>query len=300
IPAYTRIVQKLYPDAVRGRIMSTIRMVQVAAILVVTPLAGWTLDHLGYRVLFPIGALMALAAALLFTRIQVDEGPLPPRDTKTFSDLGQILREDRRFVIYLISFALLGLGTMMSSPLYPIVQVDRLGLSYSQIGLLGLVESIMWLGSYLVWGRLLDRQGGVYILRLVCLITMFVPGAYIFAANGWMLLPAFVARGIIMAGFELGRINAGIQLAHRGRIIEYAALQSTTIGMRGIIAPLLGAALLRLGLPDTAVFALSVLLMACGWLLFGSVNAPKPTPQPVIEREQLRAAWPFRLRPPRP
>ena len=47
----------------------------------------------------------------------------------------------------------------MAWPLYPLVQVDRLQLSYSQIGLLGLVESLTWCLSYLLWGRTIDRRG---------------------------------------------------------------------------------------------------------------------------------------------
>lgn len=299
IPAYTRVVQKIYPDAVRGKVMSTVRMGQVAAILLVTPLAGWALDHWSFQVLFPLGSVMGILSAYLFTYVEVNEGPLPPRETKTFGDLWQIVQGDERFRRYLVGFAMLGLGTMMSAPLYPLVQVDRLHLSYSAVGWLGFIESTLWLLSYLFWGRWLDRHGGVWVMRTVCLISMFIPGTYIFASSGWLLIPAFIARGIVMAGFELGRINSGIQLADANRIIEYAAIQSTTVGIRGIIAPLLGVTLLRLGVPDWGVFTLSVALMATGWLLLGRVQAPKSVVSNEVEQERLEARWPFRFRRPR-
>ena len=44
IPAYTRVVQKIYPVSGRGKVMSTVRMGMVSVILLVTPLAGWALD----------------------------------------------------------------------------------------------------------------------------------------------------------------------------------------------------------------------------------------------------------------
>ncbi len=272
IPAYTRIVQKLYRDEVRGRVMSTVRMGQVLSIIAITPLAGYALDHWGHTLLFPLGSVVGVLSVVIFTRIKLNEAPLPPRETKTISDLVQIVRTDRRFVIHLLCFALLGMGTMMSAPLYPIIQVDRLHLSYSQVGLLGLVESILWLFSYLFWGRVLDRFGGVYVLRLVCVASIFIPGSYIFASTPWLLIPAFIARGIVMAGFELGRINAGIQLAKRGQIIEYAAVQSTVVGVRGIISPLLGVGLLRLGFSENMVFATSVALMGLGWFFYRYVD----------------------------
>ncbi|MFZ4660741.1 MAG: MFS transporter [Caldilineaceae bacterium] len=276
IPGYTRVVQKLYPDEVRGKVMSTVRMGQVAAILLVTPLAGWALDHIGYRTLFPVASLVGIASVLIFTRMRLDEGPLPPRQTKALTELVQIVRSDRRFGIYLLSFALLGVGTMLSWPLYPLVQVDRLHLSYSQIGLLGLVESCMWLISYLVWGRYLDGRGGVAVMRAVCAVSMITPLSYMIAWSGWLLIPASLARGIVMGGFELGRINAGIQLSSRERITEYAVIQSTVVGLRGIFGPQISVALLGAGFSDVTIFALSAGVMAVAWLIFGLVNAPTP------------------------
>lgn len=276
IPGYTRVVQKLYPDQVRGKVMSTVRMGQVTAILLVTPLAGWALDHVGYRTLFPVASLVGIASVFLFMRMRIEEGSLPPRQTKALTELVEIVRGDRRFGMYLLSFALLGMGTMLSWPLYPLVQVDRLQLSYSQIGLLGLVESCMWLISYLVWGRYLDGRGGVAVMRAVCAVSMITPLSYMIAWSGWLLIPAALARGIVMGGFELGRINAGIQLASRERITEYAVIQSTVVGLRGIFGPQISVALLGAGFSDVTIFGLSASVMAIAWLLFGSVNAPTP------------------------
>ena len=41
IPAYTRVIQKIYPESGRGKVMSTVRMGRVSVILLITPLAGW-------------------------------------------------------------------------------------------------------------------------------------------------------------------------------------------------------------------------------------------------------------------
>ena len=191
------------------------------------------MDQLGYRVLFPIGAVFGILATYLFTRIDLDEGELPPRQTKAFSDLWQIVRTDKNFAIYLLSYSLFGLGGLLSWPLYPVVQVDRLQLSYSDIGLLGLAESLTWFFSYLVWGRTIDKRGGLFVVRAISAISIVTPLTYMFAQNIWMLLPSAIARGLGMAGFELGRISAGIQLADPDRVTEYAAIQSTVVGAAG-------------------------------------------------------------------
>ncbi len=296
IPAYTRVIQKIYPESGRGKVMSTVRMGRVSIILLVTPLAGWALDRVGYQVLFPIGALFGILATYLFTRIDLDEGELPPRQTKTFSDLWQIVRSDRNFAVYLVSYSLFGLGGLLSWPLYPVVQVDRLQLSYSDIGLLGLVESITWFFSYLVWGRTIDKRGGLFVVRAIAALSIVTPLTYMSAQSLWMLMPSAIARGLGMAGFELGRISAGIQLADPERVTEYAAIQSTVVGLRGLVAPLVTVGLLRLGAPHSAVFLLSVAFLVMGWVMFGRVTAPTPGDEEYRERQRLRYRWPFRRR----
>ena len=296
IPAYTRVVQKIYPESGRGKVMSTVQMGRVSTILLVTPLAGWALDHVGYRVLFPIGALFGILATFIFTRIDLEEGELPPRRTKAFSDLWQIVRSDRNYAVYLVSHSLFGMGALLCWPLFPIVQVDRLQLSYSEIGLLGLVESITWFLSYLFWGRMIDRRGGLFVIRTIGAISIVTPLNYLWAQNLWMLLPSAIARGLGMAGFELGRISAGIQLADPDRVTEYAAIQSTVVGLRGLVTPFVTIGLLRLGAPHSAVFLLSAVLLVMSWVIFGRVEAPTPGDEGYRERQRLRYRWPFRRR----
>ncbi len=294
-PGYTRILQKIYPDGVRGKVMSTVRMGRIAAVVLITPLAGWALDHWGYRVLFPIGSIIGVIAVLIFTRLEVNEGPLPIRQTKTLNELWTILQTDKRFSYYLTTFGLYGAGSLMSWTVYPLVQVDRLQISYSTLGWLGLVQSIFWFFSYLFWGRLVDRHGGVWVLRLNCAFAMLMPLVYIFATTAWMLIPAFAVAGIISAGWDLGMITAGIQLAPEDKVTEYAAVQGTIIGLRGMIMPLVSVTLLRFGLPYSGVFAISILLMAVAWFMFGRIDAPM-TDQPPSE---LRYRWPIRFRLPK-
>lgn len=291
-PGYTRILQKIYPDGTRGKIMSFVRIGRIAVVVLVTPLAGWALDYVGYRVLFPIGSFVGILAVLLFTRLDVNEGVLPARQTKTLNELWQILREDRRFSYYLTTFGLYGAGSLMAWTIYPLVEVDRLQLSYSALGWLGLVQSLFWLLGYLFWGRLVDRYGGVWVLRLNCAFATLVPLSYIWAASGWMLVPAFAVKGIINAGWDMGMITAGMQLSPRDRVTEYAAVQGTIVGLRGMIIPLIGVSLLRLGLPDRGIFALSILILISAWVMFGRIEAPMPD-QPSAE---LRYRWPLRFR----
>lgn len=293
-PAYTRIVQVIYPETIRGKILALTRLGMTVAIVAITPLAGWALDAWGYRILFPLAALMGLFSIVLFNRIEVHEGPLPPRQTKTFASLLAIIRQNRPFALHLLSFTVYGLGALLGFALYPVVQVDRLHLSYTQIGLLGLAQSAFWLLGFLYWGGAVDKRGGLWVMRVNLLIAFFVPFSYIWATNGWMLLPAFIAQGIISAGVDLGLINVSISLAEPDKVAEYAAVQATVIGLRGLITPFIGAWLFRLGVEDTTIFAVGSLLILLSWWITGLIRV-RPTP----EGAALRYRWPLRFRFPR-
>ncbi len=291
-PGYTRILQKMYPANVRGKVMSLVRVGRIATVVLITPLAGWALDQFGYRILFPIGAVLGVGATLLFARLQVNEGPLPARQTRTLPELWRILREDKRFAFYLRSFAFYGTGTLMSWTIYPLVQVDRLGLSYSQLGFLGLAQSLFWLLGYIFWGRVVDRRGGVYVLRWNCALAILAPLSYLWASNAWMLVPAFITQGIINAGWDMGLINAGIQLSDPERVTEYSAVQGTVVGIRGMIVPYVSVGLLNLGLPISAIFTASIALMVTAWVMFGRINVDMPEQPNLITRYR----WPIRFR----
>jgi hypothetical protein len=57
--------------------------------------------------------------------------------------------------------------------------------------------------------------------------------------------------------------------------MEYTALQTATIGVRGMLAPLMGAALLGAGASETLVLGLAVGLVAGSWVLIGAVRLPR-------------------------
>lgn len=298
-PAYTRIIQAIYPEGVRGQAMSLVRLGMTAAIIVVTPLAGWALDQWGYRVLFPLAGVVGLLATWYFNRLNVDEGHLPPRQPRSLRSLWGVVLRNRNFATHLTASVVYGLGALIGIALYPIVQVDRLGLSYTELGLLGTAQSTAWLLGFVIWGQAVDRRGGLWVLRLNLAIACLVPFTYIFAQNGWMLLPAFLAQGIISAGIELGMLNTCIQLADPDKVVEYAAIQATVLGMRGIVSPFIGVALVALGVNQTAVFATGALLIVLSWFILGRVKLAMSPEQMRAKRQMLRFRWPIRFRFPR-
>lgn len=84
----------------------------------------------------------------------------------------------------------------------------------------------MWLD-----GRMLDRLGGIRSLQIVfALITL-------------VMLPSFVAAGLVTAGADLAMLYTVSYLAGPERVPDYAALNSTISGFRGLLGPFIGSVL---------------------------------------------------------
>jgi len=263
-PAYVQTIQAIYPIQQRGRILAAVRVGLVALILLFTPLAGWMLDHWGYRALLPLAGISGIGSTLTFFSLM---RKLPDAVTdlspRTMSP-ARILRTDHRMPFYLGGVFLFGLGALMASPLFPIVQVDQLNLSYTAVGLLGFVQSLFWFLGYLFGGRILDRIGGIRSLQIVFIINALVILPYIWAIQGWMLLPSFIAAGLVTAGADLVILYTVSHLAGPEHVPDYTALNSTVSGFRGLFGPFLGSMLVSIGWHYSAVFALSAGLTLAG------------------------------------
>ncbi len=274
-PAYARIVQGLYPPDQRGRVMALVRFGMALAMVCFAPLMGSLLDAAGHQALYPLAGLAGIGAALVYSRLPVDERTVSFEQSPALSFIWRIPQHDRRYAVYLLGMITFGLGGLVGSSLYPLIQVDRLHLSYMELGVLGLLQSALWMASYPYWGRQIDRRGGSRALALSALLSAVTPFCYIWASDAWMLAPAFIAGGLVAAGTDIGFLNAAIQLAEPPRVAEYVATQSLLMGVRGISGLYLGVFLHGIGVPLEVIFALGVMFSIAAWLIFRAVGRMK-------------------------
>ncbi len=277
-PAYVQTIQIIYPIEQRGRILAAVRVGLVALSLGLTPLAGWILDHWGYRVLLPFAGISGIGSSLIFYSLMRKIPNTMTESTSHVISPMQILKSDSRMRFYLAGLFLFGLGALMAAPLFPIIQADRLNLSYSVIGLLGFVQSLFWFLGYLFGGRMLDRMGGIRTLQIVFALNAIVILPYIWASQGWMLLPSFIAAGLVTAGADLAVLYTISHLAGPELTPDYVALNSTISGLRGLLGPFIGSVLVSIGWNYGAVFALSAFLTLAGAVvLYRVANANNPS-----------------------
>jgi|GEM_PF-1766072 len=141
-PIYSGIIQSIYPVEVRGRTMAVVRLGMALSMLTLAPVAGWILDGPGYRVLFSLAGAIGVLSSLIFSRLRVNAPDLQLHRTMGASHVNDILLHDRRYALCLAGIVLFGLSSLIPTALYPIVQVDRLQLTYSELGWLTLAMSL--------------------------------------------------------------------------------------------------------------------------------------------------------------
>jgi hypothetical protein len=98
---------------------------------------------------------------------------------------------------------------------------------------------------------------------------------------------------------DLGLLNTCIQLADLDKVVEYAAIQATVVGVRGLVSPFIGVALVALVVDETVVFAIGSALIVLSWGSLGLVRIPLTPDQMRAKRQLLRFRGPLRPSVPR-
>ena len=276
-PGYVRLWERLYPDNLRGRIMGFVRIGMTAAILMMTPIAGWLLDSFGYTIILPAIAICGLAANYTFGKLAGNDAPAvvhPTHVRPTFRQVMTELSRNRPFVIFLIMNTIFGCGTLIGAPLYAVVQVSRLQLTYTEVGYLGTLQSVTWLMGNFIWGGMIDRRGPLFVLLISILAAALMPFSFMFATSFWWLVPAFIAQGLVLGGFDLGFTNTAIALADRSKLETYFAALHVVAGVRGIIIPLLTPILMVAQVDEFYIFAAGGVMVLFSALLVYRIRMP--------------------------
>lgn len=277
-PGYVRLLERLYPDNLRGRIMGFVRIGMTSAILLMTPTAGWLFDRWDYQIVLPTIAVFGLAANYIFGKLRGNDAPTPPdpsRHAPTFREVMSELSRNRAFVMFILMNTIFGCGTLIGAPLYADVQVAKLKLTYTEVGYLGTLQSITWLLGNFVWGGLLDKRGPRFLLLLSILCAATLPFSFMIATSFWWLVPAYICQGLVLGGFDIAFTNTAIALADRTKLEIYFSALHVIGGVRGIAIPLVTPLLVAAHVDYTYIFGAGGALVLLSALLVYRIRMPQ-------------------------
>jgi hypothetical protein len=237
--------------------------------------------------------LAVFAAALLFSSWCLSRVPSTPlhvsggqHPLRAF----QHVRDDRVFRTTLISWMFMGFANLMMLPLrveYLANPKYQLAMRADVIALLtGVVPSIARLIMSPVWGWLFDRAN-FFVVRMT-LNMGFAIGIVSFFTSDSMpgFILAAVTYGISVAGGDVAWNLWVTKIAPPQRVADYMSVHTFFTGVRGLIAPLVGFALVARW-PMTTMGWVSAVMIVIGTLFLlpearkgGLVRTGAPAPAP--------------------
>ena len=285
-PFHLRLWGAMYPARLRGRVVGVLGMSRAAAGALAAFGGGVLADRIGGERAVAVAGLIGVACAVAYVglRAATTERPVP------FSarDSVRALRERPLLGRIALAQGFYGGGLIAAAPLYALVHVDRLNLSLSDVGVIGILAAIATTVAFPIWGMVADRRGALTALRLGSAIGLLSLVGYALAPSVVVLWIAAVAAGVGSASIDVG-IAAAVS-DHTPLTSRAAAMAgwNAITGARGIVAAFLMSALIQLGIVDirtglllcAGTSAIGVLLFVRAGRSVAKAAAPVSRPLP--------------------
>ncbi|MDD4309378.1 MAG: MFS transporter [Candidatus Cloacimonetes bacterium] len=280
IPAQNSIYQKNICVSRRAKVFGYTISLGMIVSIAFTFVAGRLLDvqEQSFRWILVATGVCGFISSAVLSMIRIQD-PLVQTDCKPIAWYRQLhdpvrrtlalLKENKQFAKFERSFSIYGMGFIMMQPIIPIYLVDKLQLSYtsnflakgvlSQVGLLLLSPMI---------GKFHDRMHPFKFISRSFALLMVFPLLFVVSSlwAGESIIPviivfvAYFIFGVAMTAVNVSWNMSSIYFAGKDDASMYQSVHVTMTGIRGLIAPMLGYALLKI-FNITAVF-----IVAAGFL----------------------------------
>ncbi len=274
IPAWMEIMKLNLPGVSRERIFAWGSAFGYLGDGILPFLFGWLLDGYfqAWRWIFPVTALIAMLPIFLQWRILIRPEKISsflPSGLKIhlsqpWKDALELMRERVDFRNFQIGFMLGGAGLMVMSSVLPSFFMGVLNLSYTELAIaLTLCKGIGFAAASPLWAKWMPQVDIYRFSSVVTLIAFFFPLCLLAAQfhNGW-LYAAYLIYGVMQAGSELCWNLSGPIFSGDDDSSIFSSVNVLTVGLRGGIAPGVGAALLLYTGSDAALLFGGVLCLA--------------------------------------
>ncbi len=250
----TQIYANNYPPNELGSRFSTTFLISASVAAIVSYTGGKLLDYdISFYIAIFVGASLAsMVVALAFLKI-----PTKPIAAvikgNPWQSIG-LVKKDKLFAWMLGGWMIMGLGSFMTFPIRieymanPIYGIDA---TNEQIGVVfGAIPMITRLLSSKVWGYLFDRVNLVTLRIILNFLLMVSHLLFFITTNLWLM---GVAAGILGLAFGGGRLMWQLwvtKISPPDKTAAYMSVHSALTGVRGLMAPFLGYALLQWAGPE--------------------------------------------------
>ncbi|MFL5709187.1 MAG: MFS transporter [Chloroflexota bacterium] len=281
-PFYLRLWGSMYPARIRGRLVGVAGSVRALAAALAALAGGVVADEFGGLTAVAVAGVVGLVCAVAYTGLRAPTAP--PLVRFSARDSIRALRDRPVLSRIAVAQGFYGGGLIAAAPLYAIVNVDRLDLSLSDVGIIGIMTAGATTIFFLVFGAVADRFGPLVAMRIGSTLGLLALIAYALAPDVRVLWVAAVGAGAASASIDVG-IAAAVSdhTTIESRAAAMAGWNAIT-GARGIVAAFTMSVLLQVGIVDVtsglllcaAVSGVGVVLYARASLVPVSTSAITP------------------------
>jgi MFS family permease len=244
-PAWTALVADLVPKSIRGRYLGSRNIGLAIAALIFTPIAGRVIESIGgvkgYQVSLTLAAATGLIATAVFAQIKEPRTTQSGRKAHASSVRSlDLIRGNRQFAHFTGVALIWNLALMIAGPFFSVYLIRTLQGTPTQIGILAAAYSVGNILGQRLWGRLNDRRGAAWVMRLTGLLIPAVPVAWSLAPGPWWLVPIECTSGFLWAGYLLANFNLLLGLAPEPQRERFVAVYQTIVFSAAFIGPLVG------------------------------------------------------------
>ncbi len=257
----TEVWRSNYQRGARARATGNFTIVSTLVLAVTTLVLGLLLDYadrhggavLAYRVFYLCAAVIASVGVLSYARIRWRRGRSlilaeragAKRDRPGLRSMWLVWRDDANYRSYMNAQMVMGSANLAALVATVLAVTGRFDLHYTvALAITAIIPKLMVIVAIPFWSRLLQRKHIVDFRAIHAwsfVIGNGLVGVGVLTLNVPLLL---IARGIVGAGMGGGSLawNLGHHdFAPRGQTNSYMSLHVLLTGLRGAIAPLLGA-----------------------------------------------------------
>lgn len=247
----------------RGMLFGFMNGLSTLTALIISLVAGIILDadENLYRLIFLFAGFTGLLSAILFSRIRINKRKLKDNGLKSqgprdllypMRNMIHIFRQDPYYLLFESSFFIYGLGFISILPALPIFFVDIMGMDYAQISMAkGVVGQLFMVLIMPFVGRFHDKSNPMLFSSSVFFILALYPLILIIAPSSLSIRPVyFVYLGFLIYSLAMSGViivwNLGsIFFAGDNHSSDYQSIHVTLTGVRGLIAPFIGLAVMK-------------------------------------------------------
>ncbi len=230
---------------------------------VLGPLIGGVLsDHLGYRTVLFLIALLTFSAGLLTIFFLTESKKIRTVKTTISDNIKLVLASKHLIAITIIQF-IIQFSLMMVQPIFPLF-IQSLYTSKNVGTLIGIVFAITGVTTMIftpVWGKIGDKKGHRKILSqsLLIMSVVFVPQALVMSV--WQLIPVRVIIGVFAAGIVPSINTIIVKNTPESRRGGVLGITNSFSLFGAAVGPMIGGSL-------AAVFGIRVSFVVTALLLF--------------------------------